>query len=177
MPDHAGWSELLFSPASSCVILQLQFCFVFSSHSKVGQFGFELEISSGIHYLPSFGRWLITPPLLSAFAACLVFVWWCIYLLSLTPFSRTGLAFHPHPAVSVRLQFGFECCPLPLEFSSGFHYLCCFGRWFVTQLLLSAFAALPMFIHWEFCAESLAPCPTPFSRAVSRFSPSPHYWC
>jgi hypothetical protein len=34
------------------------------------------EISSGIHCLSSFGRWLITPPLLSAFAACPVLVHW-----------------------------------------------------------------------------------------------------
>jgi hypothetical protein len=79
MPDHAGWSELLFSPDGSSVILQLQFCFVCSSPSMVGQFGFEYcpvaqEISSEIHYLPSFERWLITLPWLSAFAACPGFV-------------------------------------------------------------------------------------------------------
>jgi hypothetical protein len=35
LPVHAGWSELLFSPHSSCIALQLQLYLVSLSPSKV----------------------------------------------------------------------------------------------------------------------------------------------
>jgi hypothetical protein len=43
LPDHAGWSELLISPADSYVTLQLH-CLAGSSPSKVGQFSFECNL-------------------------------------------------------------------------------------------------------------------------------------
>jgi hypothetical protein len=74
---------LLFSPGSSCIVLQLQLCLVSSSPSKLGQFSFEFcpqshETSSIIHhfgnYLPTLGSWLVTPPLLLAFVTFPTFI-------------------------------------------------------------------------------------------------------
>jgi hypothetical protein len=61
LPVCVRWSNLLFSPACSCVALPLQLCLVSSSPSKVGQLSFEYhpqshETSSVIHHAPCFGR-------------------------------------------------------------------------------------------------------------------------
>jgi hypothetical protein len=45
------------------------------------------------------------------------------------------------------------------------------GGWLVAPLLLSAFAAFPALVQWEFGAENLASCPIPILQG--RFSVSP----
>jgi hypothetical protein len=57
------------------------------------------------------------------------------------------------------------------EISSGIHHLPCFGRLSCCTTPLSAFAALLVFVHWEFGTESLTPCPTPILHG--RFSVLP----
>jgi hypothetical protein len=58
------------------------------------------EISSGIYYLPCFGRWLVALPLLSVFAAFPVFLHLEFgtesWFLAPSPFSGAGSVFHPH---------------------------------------------------------------------------------
>jgi hypothetical protein len=142
LPVCAVWSELLlFSPGGRCIALQLQLCLVSSSPTKVGQFSFECCPLSHfgsttcplwqVACLPTpalrlcacpdlwwvlvapVEGWLVTPLLLSAFAALPAFVHW--------EFSSL-----PHPcspgqvqcststsAVSVRLRFDvciFQFC-------------------------------------------------------------------
>jgi hypothetical protein len=93
LPVCAEWSELLFSLGDNCVALQLQFCLVRSSPSKVGQFSFECcplsqEISSRIHCLLCFGRLACFPT--STLSLCaspnlywvLVLLLWEVSLLS-----------------------------------------------------------------------------------------------
>jgi hypothetical protein len=122
------------SPGGKCIALQLQFCLVSSSPSKVGQFSFECcplshKISSKIHHLPHFGR--------------------------------------------------LSCCPIPLSAFVPLQPLLGIvapvGGWLVTLSLLSAFAALPAFIHWEFGTESWLFAPPPFSGKGSVFHP--HFHC
>jgi hypothetical protein len=61
-------------------------------------------------------------------------------------------------------QISFECCPLAQEISSVVHYLPCFREWLIA-LLLSAFAAFPVFIYWDFGAEfSSLPHPLPLGQ-------------
>jgi hypothetical protein len=64
-------------------------------------------------------------------------------------------------------QFSFGCCSLAQEMSSVVHYLPCFREWLITGPL-SAFAAFPVFIYWEFSAE-FSSLPPPFSSVVSAF--------
>jgi hypothetical protein len=123
LPVRAGWSELLFSPGGNCIALQVQLCLVSSSPSKVGQFSFEhcllsLEISSGIHHLPCFGRLACHPtPTLSFYTSpdfCLVLVaplggW--LFTSSLLS------AFVTFPEFNEFIQFSTESsapCPIPV---------------------------------------------------------------
>jgi hypothetical protein len=68
-------------------------------------------------------------------------------------------------------HFSFECFLLAQQISSGIHYLSCFGDSLLPCPPLSAFTAFPVFVHWEFSAESLAPSPT--SILQDRFSIPP----
>jgi hypothetical protein len=43
----------------------------------------------------------------------------------------------------------------------------------VAQLLLSAFAAFPVFVHWVFGGKSLAPCPASYLCGRFSFPPLP----
>jgi hypothetical protein len=72
-------------------------------------------------------------------------------------------------------QFSFEYCPLSHEISSRIYHLPCFGKLDIARPLLSAFAALPTLVLWEFSTESSALCPTLILQG--RFSVPPHLHC
>jgi hypothetical protein len=149
------------------------------------------EISSGIHCLSSFGRWLITPPLLSAFAACPVLVHWefgGVFSFLPCPLSP-GQVQHSTPTLLSVLDYSLLFMFCSYVGSSVLNAALCLWR---SALGSTTSAVLGGGLSPSSCSQplvpnpclftessvlSLAPCPTPFSREVSRLSPSPHYWC
>jgi hypothetical protein len=120
LPVCVRWFNLLFSPGSSCVALQLQHCLVSSSPSKVGQFHFEYcplshETSSVIHQGPALGDWLVSPPPLSAFVPHPTSASW--------KFSSSGcwLFTHPHSQslFLVLPSFAESLAPYPTPILQG----------------------------------------------------------
>jgi hypothetical protein len=121
----------------------------------VGHFSFECcplvrEINSAFHYLPSFGRWLITVFFYRDISTGGLF-------LCPTPFLWGRFSMPTTPSASV-----LDCSPLfvfqfceAVQFwmllSASVDQLCnplqlCFREWLIANLL-SAFAAFPVFIY------------------------------
>jgi hypothetical protein len=97
---------LLFPPGSNCIALQLQFWLVNHCPSKVGQFSFEYSCQSHktSSAIPLGEAGLSPPPTLSlCYFSSLGSL--RVWLLAPPPFSGVNSAFHPTPAISVRLQF------------------------------------------------------------------------
>jgi hypothetical protein len=69
-----------------------------------------------------------------------------------------------HPTPALIFYASSDLCWVPAAPLRG---------WLVAPPPISAFAALPVFVHWEFSAESLAPCPTPLLCCRFSVPPSP----
>jgi hypothetical protein len=154
LPVHVGWSELLFSPSGSCIALQLQFCLVSSSSARWGNsiwntaFCPRRSILGSTTY-PSLGGWPVATPLLLAL---------CLSRPLLCASGSSG-----------RLA----CCPAPAFSLCASPDLCSvltapLGCWLVIPPPLSAFVALPAFIHWEFGS-----LPTPVLQGRFSIPPPP----
>jgi hypothetical protein len=111
LPVHARWSDLLFSPGSSWIALQVQLLLVSSSPTKMMQFSFEYSpqssgTSSVIHHIPILGVWLVIQPLSQ--------------LLLLFPIHSWEFVSSPHPHSLGHSQCSTPTPLLVLDFNSQF---------------------------------------------------------
>jgi hypothetical protein len=126
LPDHAGWSQVLISPAESCATLQLQlFGQLLPQHGGAVQFWvwpLVQEISSAIHYCLA----------LEVAFCCVCLLCFCagIYFFAPPPSlgqvqcSINSLCMTVHCLFfSFEGQFSFGCCSLAQEMSSVIHFL------------------------------------------------------
>jgi hypothetical protein len=147
LPDHAGWSELLSSPADSCVTVQLQLF----GQLLPQQGGGSSSLNAALRFRRSAMQSTTCPALEVAFCcACLLgFLHWGVLSLphplslgqvqcSIGPLCCQYVMMVHCLFFSFAGQFGFGCCSLAQEMISVLCYLPCFGEWLLAHLL-SAF--------------------------------------